>query len=43
MTVRIAATEVSHWHAVYDSAFGPSAKPLALTRFSPRRELNPVI
>jgi hypothetical protein len=43
MTVRIAATEVSHWHAVYDSALGRSAKPLALTQFSPTRELIPVI
>jgi hypothetical protein len=34
---------VSHWHAVYDSALGPSAKPLALTQFPPRRELIPLI
>jgi hypothetical protein len=33
MTIRIAAIEVSHWHAVYDSALGPLAKPLTLTRF----------
>jgi hypothetical protein len=43
MTTRIAAIEVSHWHAVFDSALGPSAKPLALTQFSPRRELIPII
>jgi hypothetical protein len=33
MTIRIAAIEVSHWHAVYDSVPGRFAKPLALTRF----------
>jgi hypothetical protein len=43
MTIRIAAIEVSHWHAVYDSALGSFPKPLALTHFSPRRELIPVI
>jgi len=31
MTIRIAAIEVSHWHAVFDSVLGRFAKPLALT------------
>jgi hypothetical protein len=43
MTIRITAIEVSHWHAVYDSVLGPSAKPLALTQFPPRRALIPLI
>jgi hypothetical protein len=34
MTIRIAAIEVSHWHAVFDSVLGRFAKSLALTRFS---------
>ena len=41
MTIRIAAIEVSHWHAVFDSAFGPSANPLALTQFSQDVNLSP--
>jgi hypothetical protein len=34
MTIRVAAIEVSHWHAVYDSVPTRFGKPLALTRFS---------
>ena len=37
MTIRIAAIEVSHWHAVYDSAVSLLVKPLALTHFPRQR------
>ena len=37
MTIRIAAIEVSHWHAVFDSAVSLLVKPLTLTHFLRRR------
>ena len=33
MTIRIAAIEVSHWHAVFDSVPACFGRPLALTHF----------
>jgi hypothetical protein len=42
MTIRIAAIEVSHWHAVYDAALSPLAKLLMLTRFPQQTELFPI-
>jgi hypothetical protein len=43
MTIRIAAIEVSHWHAVYDTGIRPLSKQLTLTRFSRQREVVPII
>jgi hypothetical protein len=40
MTIRIAAIEVSHWHAVFDTVPARLGKPLALTRFFRSAQLS---